>query len=107
MYGASETQLNTALNAYGLVFEGLFFELRRQAPCHHLLNAITLCSGAQQHASMCVVTMGSHSSSQLLCTVSSTLYDLASQLLFPLLLLCELCNGLDFRASDADERDKK
>ena len=74
-------------------------------------HCVTIClmDCAHWHAPMCVtvVTAESHSSSQLLCTVSSTLYDLASQLLFPLPLLHELWNGLGFRASGADERDKK
>lgn len=47
MYGTSEMQLNTALNTHGLMFEGLSFELRRQALCHHLLNR--LCFDVTHH----------------------------------------------------------
>ncbi|KAF8225898.1 hypothetical protein L208DRAFT_1380472 [Tricholoma matsutake] len=89
------------LNAHGLVFEGLSFELWRQALCHHLLNG--LC--ARQQAPTCLVTAGSYSASQLLHTVSSSLYDLAFQISFPLPLLREICNALGLHMAGRDERD--
>lgn len=102
MLGRSTQTVHHALSDHGILYDGLSFDLCRQALCHHLVNG--LCSSHRSSSSLCSVVAGSCSPDLLVTTISSVLLTLAGDPSFSLILLREICVALGIRASGSSER---